>query len=251
MNPIAILLVGHWFFAAFMQSFFLHRYAAHGYFRMSRFWEKFFYLITALAQGPSFLNARTYALLHRLHHAFSDTKRDPHSPVVYPNFFRMMMRTAAMYDGIARRTIKVKPKFTKNLVRWRLMENLSYSWVYRILAGSLYVFLYLWLVPPGEYHWYLFLPLHWFLGPIQGGIVNYLGHKVGYRNYQNTRDNSRNTVPVDLLIVGELYQNNHHARANLCNFARKKFEWDATYEIIRLLALLRIVRFSEAGARWK
>eukprot|EP01036_Dinobryon_divergens_P038408 gene38408-50429_t len=31
-------------------------------------------------EGSSFLSPRAYAILHRMHHAFSDTKRDPHSP---------------------------------------------------------------------------------------------------------------------------------------------------------------------------
>ena len=52
-------------------------------FTMSKGWERFFYLCTYVTQGSSFLSPRGYAILHRMHHAFSDTPKDPHSP---PNY---------------------------------------------------------------------------------------------------------------------------------------------------------------------
>jgi len=81
---IAIFFLCHWILSLFAQTLFLHRYAAHGMFRMSRFWERCFFLFTYMVQRSSFLNPRAYAVMHRMHHAFSDTERDPHSP----NFFK-------------------------------------------------------------------------------------------------------------------------------------------------------------------
>ena len=42
--------------------------------------ERVFFLLTYVAQGSSYLSPRAYAVLHREHHAYSDTARDPHTP---------------------------------------------------------------------------------------------------------------------------------------------------------------------------
>ena len=70
----------HFWGSVFMQTFFLHRYASHGMFQLSRGWERFFYLMTYLFQGSSYLVPSAYAWLHRAHHAYSDTDLDPHTP---------------------------------------------------------------------------------------------------------------------------------------------------------------------------
>ena len=88
---IAIFFTGHWFSSLFSQTFFLHRYSAHHMFEMNKFWERFFHIFTFISQGSSYLNARAYAILHRLHHVHSDTKNDPHSPVFYKSVFGLSL----------------------------------------------------------------------------------------------------------------------------------------------------------------
>ena len=56
MLVIITFLLVHWYLSAFCQSFFLHRYGAHSMFTMPRFWDRFFYLLTYVSQGSSFLN---------------------------------------------------------------------------------------------------------------------------------------------------------------------------------------------------
>jgi stearoyl-CoA desaturase (delta-9 desaturase) len=77
---IFLFLILHWYLSLFGQTFFLHRYGAHKMFTMNKFWEKFFYLFAWITQGSSYLNPRAYAILHRMHHAYSDTEKDPHTP---------------------------------------------------------------------------------------------------------------------------------------------------------------------------
>jgi stearoyl-CoA desaturase (delta-9 desaturase) len=42
---------------------------------MSKFWERFFYLFAYITQGSSYLSPRAYAILHRMHHAYTDTEK--------------------------------------------------------------------------------------------------------------------------------------------------------------------------------
>ena len=81
------------------------------------------------------------------------------------------------------------------------------------------------------------------MGPIHGFIVNWFGHLVGYRNFKDREDNSQNTLPVDFLMMGELYQNNHHQAPNQGNFAHRWFEMDLGHLIAFLLQKLHIIQF--------
>src|SRR5688572_623028 len=101
MAVILSFFVGHWLCSVFCQTFFLHRYGAHKQFTMSKGWERFFFLLTYVAQGSSFLSPRGYAILHRMHHAYSDTEKDPHSPRFYSNVMTMMWATKKRYDAFA------------------------------------------------------------------------------------------------------------------------------------------------------
>ena len=88
---------------------------------------------------------------------------------------------------------------------------------------------------------YLLLPIHFLMGPIHGAIVNWGGHKYGYQNFDN-RDKSRNTLALDFLAFGELFQNNHHKLPMRVNFGVKWWEFDPTYVAIWGLDKVGIIR---------
>lgn len=243
--PIAIFFVGHWFLSLFSQTFFLHRYSAHKMFTMNKFWERFFYLFTFVTQGSSFLNPRAYAIMHRMHHAYSDTEKDPHSPHYFKSMFQMMMRTKDIYLDILLRKVDSPKNFEKDVPEWKWLDKVSAWWTPRILWGIAYGLFYFFFAT--EWWMFLLLPLHFIMGPIHGGIVNWFGHKLGYVNYTDTDDKSKNTLPFDFVTFGELFQNNHHRFPNNANFAKKWFEVDPTYPIMKLLAWLRIIKFTRAS----
>jgi stearoyl-CoA desaturase (delta-9 desaturase) len=91
-------------------------------------------------------------------------------------------------------------------------------------------------------------PIHWFLGPVHGGIVNWFGHKLGYRNYDSD-DNSKNTLVFDVLTMGELFQNNHHKWGQSPNFAVRWFEIDPTYQAIKAVLVAGDHRHVEVAGR--
>ena len=90
------------------QTFFQHRYGAHGAFTMSKGWERFFFIFTWLTEGSSYLSPRTYAIMHRMHHAYADTDKDPHSPLHYKNVFAMMWATKTIYTNIFDNNIPIE-----------------------------------------------------------------------------------------------------------------------------------------------
>jgi stearoyl-CoA desaturase (delta-9 desaturase) len=236
---ILIFFLTHWFVSLFCQTFFLHRYGAHKMFTTSPFWEKFFYLLTFISQGSSFLNPRAYAILHRMHHAYSDTEKDPHSPHFFRDVWQMTMHTKEIYSNYANHKVEPEKAFRGNYPEWPALDKIGDMWIVRILFGTLYVLFYIKFATA----WWMFLllPIHFFMGPIHGAIVNWCGHKYGYSNYDNA-DQSKNTLPIDIFLMGELMQNNHHKKPNSINFAQKKFEIDPSYQIIKVLTFFRIIK---------
>lgn len=232
-----------WQLSVLMQSFFQHRYGAHRQFTMSKRWERFFHLLAWVIQGPSYLHPPTYAIMHRMHHAYSDTPNDPHSPFQQKNFATMMWRTRTLFDDLRYRRVAVEARFEGGFPEWHFLDETVGGWTTPVAWGVLYTGLYIVLAT----HWWLFvlLPIHLVLGPTHGAIVNYFGHKVGYHNYDND-DHSRNTLIVDVLTMGELFQNNHHKWAQSPNFAIRWFELDLGYQFVRLLGWLRIIDLSRA-----
>ncbi len=237
---VALFFVGHWFLSLFSQTFFLHRYAAHRMFTMSRFWERFFYLFTFITQGSSFLNPRAYAIMHRMHHAYSDTDRDPHSPHYFKSMFKMMWRTKNMYLDILLRRVEPEKGFDKNIPEWPPLDRLGMLWWPRIAWVVVYILFYMLFAT--EWWMFFLLPFHFIMGPLHGGIVNWFGHKYGYVNFCETGDQSRNSLPFDIVTLGELFQNNHHQYPSRINFAVRRFEFDPTYPFIKVLSWLKVIR---------
>lgn len=242
MYIVLIVFVVHWYLSLFCQTFFLHRYSAHKMFIMSKPWERFFYLLTYLSQGSSYLSPRAYAILHRMHHAFSDTDKDPHSPHHTKNVFTMMWETKNIYNAVLNRKRAIENRFERNYPEWRLIEKLGDSWISRAGWAVLYIVFYVLAYIYLDMHWAFFflLPVHFLMGPIHGAIVNWSGHKYGYQNFDND-DKSKNSLIFDFLMMGELFQNNHHKRPNSINFGSKWFEVDPTYPVIKLLNRLKII----------
>lgn len=238
---IAIFFVSHWLLCVFFQSLFQHRYAAHRMFTMGPRMEKVMFALTYLVQGSSFLSPRAYAWLHREHHAFSDTERDPHSPHFYTNAFSMMKHTKDRYAKFVHRTELPEQRFIAGYPEFPLIEKLSQS--YLALGFWIVAYTAFYVVFHTSPWQFLLLPFHFVMGPVHGAIVNWAGHKYGYRNFDNG-DKSRNTLPVEFLCMGELFQNNHHKFGMSPNFAARKWELDPTWQVMKVLAALKLIKIA-------
>lgn len=239
---LAILLFfgAHWFLSLFFHSFFLHRYASHKMYHVSKNWERVFYVSTWLVQGSSFLVPRAYGVMHRMHHVYSDTEKDPHSPHFFRDIYQMMQSTIVIFRGFLTGKNLPEAQFTADyLPVWDKLDKLGHHWFTRSFFIAGYITFYYFFVPNAW--WYLLLPVHFLMGPIQGAIVNWCGHKYGYSNFNNG-DHSRNSSPWGILLMGELFQNNHHYAKDDANFAKKWFEFDLTFFIMRGLHAARIIQ---------
>ncbi|MFN3402585.1 MAG: acyl-CoA desaturase [Cytophagaceae bacterium] len=241
---VIYFFIFHWYASLFIQTFFHHRYASHKMFTMNKFWERFFYLLVYILQGSSFLTPRAYGVLHRMHHAFSDTDKDPHSPHNYSNIFTMMWDTRLIYNKLVYNQMIPEDRFSKDLPEWKFIDTLGEKHFSRVAWGIFYIFIYVKFATA----WWMFLllPIHFLMGAVHGAIVNWFGHKLGYENFDNN-DHSKNTLVFDFIMLGELFQNNHHKYGQRPKFAVKWFEFDPTYPVLKLFSLLGIIKFTKTA----
>ncbi len=177
--------------------------------------------------------------MHRLHHAYADTEKDPHSPKYDKNLFTMMWRTRGIYKAIDTGQAKIEDKFTKNVPAWREFDRFAEHNLVRFLWVVFYVVLYYFFAD--RWWLYLLIPIHAVMGPFHGVIINWFAHKYGYRNF-NVKDTSMNLMPVDIFMLGEGFHNNHHKYGGRPNFGNKWWEFDPVYPFIWMFDKLNIIQ---------
>lgn len=209
---------------------------------MNKFWEKFFHLFAYLTQGSSYMSPRAYGIMHRMHHAYTDTEKDPHSPKYSKNVFTMMWRTRRVYLDIVHNKTEVEDRFLKGVPEWPAFDRWAGSPWSRILWVFIYAAIYLLIVPTP---WlFVLLPITVAIGAVHGAIINWFAHKYGYTTFK-MKNTSRNLFNLDILMLGESYHNNHHKRPSSINFGFRWHELDPVYPVIRLFAFLRIIRLNK------
>ena len=181
--------------------------------------------------------------MHRMHHAFADTENDPHSPKYDETIWNMMWKTKTIYSAIANGTMIVDKRFTEGVPKWEAFDKIARSWPSRVFWGAAYVSMYYFFAP--VWWLWLLLPLQFLMSPIHGAIINWFAHKYGYRNFP-VGDTSRNFLPVDFLMMGESYHNNHHKNGSRANFGGIRWhEIDPTYLVMKLLHNVGIIKIGK------
>jgi len=160
----------------------------------------------------------------------------------------MMNQTRIRYTGIKSRTVLPEARFEGGYPEWPLIDRLGTSWPSSLSWGALYALYYLHFATSP---WmFLLLPFHWLMGPTHGAIVNWCGHRYGYRNFKSD-DVSRNTLVFDVLTMGELFQNNHHRYGMSPRFSARWFEIDPAYQIMKVMNAFGIIDMKGAQKmRW-
>jgi fatty-acid desaturase len=175
-----------------------------------------------------------WVAMHRVHHRFSDTGQDPHdatrgfwySHVLH--LFQQDPHEAGEEDYIKKYApdLAADPYLVWLNKRWLLLALATLPALY--FAGGLGLLLW-----AGFVRIVLTWHVMWF--------VNSASHRWGYRNY-DTRDLTVNCWWVGLLAAGEGWHNNHHANPSCAAHGHRWWEFDLSYEIIRVMALVGLAR---------
>ena len=202
-----------------------HRYFAHRSYKTGRVFQ--FILAfggsMAMQKGPLW-----WAGNHRLHHRFSDTDKDLHSPIKGFWWSHMGWILSEKSSPTPTDVISDFAKYPE--IRF-INKN---DWI-----GPLTLAVFCALV--GGWSG---LVLGFFVSTIllwhATFLVNSLAHVMGRRRFV-TNDTSRNSAIIAALTMGEGWHNNHH---HYPASARQGFYWweyDVSYYVLRALALVRVV----------
>jgi stearoyl-CoA desaturase (delta-9 desaturase) len=195
-----------------------------------------------LALGPwvTGLDPKAWVVMHRLHHAHSDTALDPHSPVQV-GLLGVVRAQLRSYERVIIGLAKRDPAVT----RFAADLNFELSWSVRrpgrwfvpyLVHAAIAVVVGVVVGPLLGVAWFAGMMSH----PVQGALVNALGHAVGAQNFENG-DNSRNNLLTAWLILGEGLQNNHHHAPASARFSYAPHEVDPGWAVCLVLDALGVV----------
>ncbi|HVU03658.1 MAG TPA: acyl-CoA desaturase [Polyangiaceae bacterium] len=203
-----------------------HRYFSHRSFKTSRAFQ---FVLAFLAMTSVQKGVLWWASHHRLHHKNSDLPGDVHSAkldgFVWSHVGWILSRQYQETEGSRVRDLAKYPELVF-LNRFHLVPPIVYGVVLYLLGGT-------WALG-----WGLLVStvLLW-----HGTFtINSLSHVFGGRRYRTT-DESRNNYFLALVTMGEGFHNNHHYYQRSANQGFYWWEFDATYLVLRALALVGIV----------
>ena len=189
---------------------------------------------------------RRWVAVHRKHHVFTDGKGDPHSPVLFglPRIFFLgywyYRREAQNPETIAQYGANCPDDWLERNV-YEKHENLG---LVLMLVADMAIF----GIVPGIAMYVM--QIVW-VSLWAAGVINGVGHALGYRNFE-TKDASRNIVPIALMVSGEELHNNHHRWPRSAKFSMRWFEVDAGWMLIRTLAAVGLAKdIYVRNRRWR
>ena len=218
---------------------FYHRYFSHRTFKTSRFAQ---FLFAALGNTAIQRGALWWEATHRHHHKHSDQEEDTHSPVVSGFWWSHIgWLTSSKNFPTDYSSIKDLAKYPELvfLNRFDLIVPALFG-ISLYFLGCLLNYFFPSLETSGGqvFVWGFFVStvvlLHGTL------MINSLAHVFGRRRFE-TSDDSRNSLFLALITLGEGWHNNHH---RYMASTRQGFYWweiDITYYILKIFSWLGIV----------
>ena len=197
-------------------SMMLHRYYSHKSFKLNSVIKWFFTAFAVLAGRGSPLG---WVYIHRIHHATSDTEKDPHSP--HYNTFKFIGFKPVQENKKINHFI-VKELLTTahiKIDKYYLLVILSFLLLLSIINFDL--IFYMWAIPV-------------FVVSVTQTMFNYFAHTKGYRNFETT-DRSTNNLYLWPFILGDAWHNNHHANAANISTKVLKYEYDPIGVLINFI----------------
>ena len=178
---------------------------------------------------------KQWVAIHRKHHRFTEQEGDPHSPHIH-GFWRVLFKGAVLYHTASKDTELVQQYGVGTPDDW--IERTLYTPHSRLGILLMLVIDLVLFGPWGLLVWgiqMIWIPF-W-----AAGVINGIGHWWGYRNGE-TKDNSRNIVPWDIIVGGECLHNNHHLDPANPKLSRRWFEFDAGWFYIQLFKVTGLLK---------
>jgi stearoyl-CoA desaturase (delta-9 desaturase) len=178
---------------------------------------------------------KQWVAIHRRHHQYSDQPGDPHSPHVFGIWNILLRGVYYYYVGAkdARMTVTYGKGTPDDWIERNIYTPHNYLGVVLMLAIDIALFgwwgFLVWAVQM------LWIPFN------AAGVVNGIGHWFGYRN-GTTRDQSRNVIPWDFWVGGELLHGNHHLNPASPKLSLKWWEFDIGWMYITILKSLGLAK---------
>jgi fatty-acid desaturase len=207
-----------------------HRLLTHRGYKVPKVLEYFLTICGTLALegGPIY-----WVVTHRIHHAHTDIKGDPHTPRDgrwWSHIGWILTGTAQQHDDAV--LLRYAPD---------LMKQRFYVWLNRLFFLPL-IILGVALLALGGWSmlmWGVFLRVT--IGLHTTWLVNSATHLWGKQRF-DTGDDSRNSWWVALLTFGEGWHNNHHAHPTAARHGLAWYEIDINWWGIRTLQLLGLAK---------
>lgn len=210
---IAVMLLFYLLYAGVGVGLGFHRTLSHNSFKFHPLVKKLIIVIGTLANVGSPL---TWVALHRAHHRHCDTPQDPHSPLhqsaLFVLFLSMFATPSLKYVRDLLRdnfVLFLHKNYFLIQVPWILFLGLVGGWQ-AILACH---------VIPGSLTW------------LAGSFLNWFNHIYGYQTFD--AGSSKNHWLTAVLVFGEGWHNNHHAKPTRATTRVSPHEFDLIYYLAR------------------
>lgn len=218
-HAIGIILLGYFLYSGIGVSMMLHRYYTHKSFEFKYPVLKYIFGWFAIQAGRGSIIGWVH--IHREHHAYSDTDKDPHAPNI--NGWRVFFPHILNYGQHIKKYL-IRDLFTHGHL-WinRYYKLLILFWMFLLIIIDPWLFYFLWAVPIALTHLVL-------------NSFTFFGHSIGYTNHKH-RDQSKNLWPFGILLWGEGWHNNHHKNPKNWSLQEKWWEVDIVGHIIKYIKL--------------
>ena len=223
---LAALLIGNWIVGSLGVGLGWHRLLTHRSFKAPKWLE---YVLSTFATMSMQDSPDKWIATHRIHHAFVETEKDPHSTRLgfwWAQVGWVVWGTAQDHDQATLN--KYVPDLLKD--KWHVLISRFYYVPIIVSAFILFAIGGWSMVVWGVFARVVFgWHTTWF--------VNSLSHIYGSRPH-NTTDDSTNNWFVALLTFGEGWHNNHHAFPTSARHGLQWYQFDMNWIAIRIFEKL-------------
>lgn len=198
-----------------------HRLFSHNSYKTNRFY-KILMLVLGTASGQG--SCINWAAIHKgLHHRYTDTENDPHSPNkgFWHSYFLWMFKIK--YNSVSLKSLTELLR-DKDIMFFHKHYIILFCCIHLLIAMiSTDLWVYLLAIPA-------FLTFHSYC------VQTSLSHmkRFGYRNF-DTKDESVNIALLFFITLDEAWHNNHHNNPKNPNYGEKWWEIDPTYWFVKLI----------------